>query len=109
MSTPVVVTDSTFAEVVLGGETPVLVEFWAPGCGPCRMLAPVLVQIAAERAGSLVVATVNAAENPKTAISYGVLATPTLALYRGGDLVWQTVGARSRRALLHQVDDAIAA
>lgn len=109
MSTTLAVTDDTFADVVLGGDTPVLVEFWAPGCGPCRMLAPVLDQIAAERAGSLVVATLNAAENPLTTISCDVLATPTLALYQGGERIWQAVGSRTRRALLHQVDEAIAA
>ncbi len=107
MSTPVTVTDGTFAELVLRAETPVLLEFWATWCPPCRMLAPVLAEIAAERAGLLTVAKVDYDENPQTGQRYNVLGLPTMLLFVAGEPVRSIVGARSKARLLAELDDAL--
>lgn len=99
------VTDADFAEVVLGSQIPVLVEFWAPWCGPCLMMAPVLEQIALEHAGRLRVVKLNADENPVTTLQRAVLAMPTLQLYAAGELVAQIVGARSKSKLIRELSD----
>ncbi|PDP85151.1 thioredoxin [Glycomyces fuscus] len=101
------VTDGTFERDVLGAEGPVLVEFWADWCPPCRMLAPVLDQIADERAGSLAVRKVNADDNPLSTRRYGVMSLPTLLLFRDGEPLLTLVGARSRARLLSEVDAAL--
>jgi thioredoxin 1 len=101
------VTDADFAEVVLGSQIPVLVEFWAQWCGPCLMLAPVLEQIAAEHAGRLRVVKLNADENPVTTLQRAVLAMPTLQLYVAGELVAQIVGARSKSKLVRELTDHV--
>jgi thioredoxin 1 len=97
------VTDAEFAEVVLGSEVPVLVEFWAQWCGPCLMMAPVLEQIAVEYAGRLRVVSLNADENPVTMLRRAVLAMPTLQLYMAGELVAQMVGAQSKSKLIREL------
>ncbi len=94
-----VVTDATFASEVLQADRPVLVDFWAPWCGPCYQVVPVLERIAAERAGQLSVVKMNADENPETAARLAILAMPTLQLYVRGELVTSIVGARSKAAL----------
>lgn len=100
-------TDATFAEEVLRGDLPVLVEFWAQWCPPCHQLKPVLAEIAAERAGSLAVRLVNSDENPATARDYGVMAVPTLMLFVGGERVWTVTGSRAKAKLLSELDDAL--
>ena len=107
MSTPVTVTDETFAELVLRHDKPVLVDFWAPWCPPCMMIAPVLAEIAAERAGSLTVAKLHYDENPRTAARYGVMGLPTLLLFHNGEPVRSLVGARPKMRLLTELDDAL--
>ena len=99
------VTDADFAEVVLGSQIPVLVEFWAPWCGPCLMMAPVLEQIALEHAGRLRVVKLNADENPVTTLQRAVLAMPALQLYVAGELIAQMVGARSKSKLIRELSE----
>jgi thioredoxin 1 len=87
------VTDETFDEVVLNGEKPVLVDFWAPWCGPCRMVAPVLEQIASEREEQIIIAKLNTDENPLIAGRYGIMSIPTIVVFYAGQPVEGTVGA----------------
>lgn len=102
------VTDETFHREVLDHEGPVLVDFWADWCPPCRMIDPVLAQIARERAGALTILKINNDENPVTAAHYRVMSLPTLILFRGGEVVRVMVGARPKARLLAEVDDALA-
>jgi thioredoxin 1 len=99
----VTVTDSDFADRVLASDKPVLVEFWAAWCPPCRMLAPVLEQIAAENADVLTVAKVNTDENPGTVTACRVTANPTMQVYRDGELLQVLVGARTKARLLSEL------
>jgi thioredoxin 1 len=103
----VAVTDDSFAEDVLASSTPVLVDFWATWCGPCRMVAPVLEQIAAEKAGSLTVVKLDVDANPETARDFQVVSIPTMILFSGGKPVKRIVGAKGKAALLRELDDAL--
>jgi thioredoxin 1 len=94
------VTDDTFDSDVLRSPRPVIVEYWAQWCPPCRMLGPVLEQIAQEQAGTIDVVKLNTDENPVTAQKYGVLAVPTMNVFSGGQVVKQIIGAKSKSALL---------
>ncbi len=106
MST-VTVSDDTFAEEVLASSTPVLVDFWAAWCGPCRMVAPVLDEIAKEKAGSLTVAKVDVDANPATARDFQVVSIPTLILFKNGQAVKRIVGAKGKAALLRELADVL--
>jgi thioredoxin len=101
------VTDETFAREVLRHDKPVLVDFWAQWCPPCHMIAPVLAEIAGERAGSLAIRTINTDENPVVARDYQVMSLPTLMLFRGDRPVRAFVGARPKARLLAELDDAL--
>ena len=103
----VAVTDETFAQEVLAQDQPVLVDFWAEWCPPCHMIAPVLTEIARERAGSLLIRKINTDENPTTPSHYKVMSLPTLMLFRDGQPVHVIVGARSKARLLAELDAAL--
>ncbi|MCS6896211.1 MAG: thioredoxin [Bacteroidia bacterium] len=100
---PVTITDATFAKEVLQSPIPVLVDFWAPWCGPCRMIAPVLEQIAQKYAGKIKIAKMNVDENSFIPMQYYIQAIPTLILYRGGQPVDKIVGALPGPALERRI------
>jgi thioredoxin 1 len=94
-----VVTDANFAEEVLMSDKPVLVDFWAEWCGPCKKIGPILQEIAAEQ-DSLIIAKMNVDENPSTPSTYGITSIPTLNVYEGGQIVKTIIGAKPKAALV---------
>jgi thioredoxin 1 len=90
------VTDASFDSAVLKSDLPVIVDFWAPWCGPCKQIAPLLDELATKYAGKVVVAKVNVDSNPKVAASLGISGIPTLLTYKGGNMVGRVVGAPAR-------------
>ncbi|HJP75444.1 MAG TPA: thioredoxin [Pseudonocardiaceae bacterium] len=104
----VTVTDASFKEDVLTSSKPVLVDFWATWCGPCKMVAPVLEEIATEHAEKLTIAKVDVDANPKIASDYQIMSIPTLILFKDGQPVKQIVGAKPKAALLNDLSDVLA-
>jgi thioredoxin len=102
-----VVTDATFDAEVLKSDKPVLVDFWAPWCGPCLQVAPVLAEIGSEHE-ELTVVKINIDENPKVASKFGVTSIPTLNVYSGGELVKSIVGAKPKPILLRELKNWLA-
>ena len=104
-SATVAVTDDSFSDDVLASATPVLVDFWATWCGPCKMIAPVLEEIATEKAGELTVAKLDVDANPRTARDFQVVSIPTLILFKNGAPVKRIVGTKGKAALLRELAD----
>ncbi|MGO3345271.1 MAG: thioredoxin TrxA [Marinomonas sp.] len=101
------ITDAQFSEEVLNSDVPVIVDFWAPWCGPCKMIAPVLEDIAAEYAGKVKVVKLNVDENTETAPKYNVRGIPTLLVVKGGEVVGTKVGAVSKSQLVEFINSSI--
>ena len=107
MSEAVVVTEDTFAKEVLESEIPVLVDFWAAWCGPCRAVAPVLDQIASEQEGKLRIAKVNVDENPGLAAQYRITSIPAMKVFKGGEEVREIIGAMPKPAIEEHLNGII--
>jgi thioredoxin 1 len=97
-------TDSGFDQDVLNSQEPVLVDFWAPWCGPCRAMAPTVDAVASEYAGKIKVGKLNTDDNPGTAMRYGIRGIPTLLLFKGGQVVDQRVGAMPKPEVLKMIE-----
>ena len=106
-SLTVPVTDDSFSDDVLSSSTPVLVDFWATWSGPCKMVAPVLEEIAGEKAGALTVAKLDVDANPGTARDFQVVSIPTMILFKDGAPVKRIIGAKGKAALLRELSDVI--
>jgi thioredoxin 1 len=100
--------DATFDEAVAGSDTPVLVDFWAEWCGPCKMIAPTLAEIATEQSGKLTVGKLNVDDNPDTARRFDVMSIPTLLVFKDGKQVKRLVGAKGKGQLLQDLAEFIA-
>jgi thioredoxin 1 len=99
--------DATFDETVAGSDTPVVVDFWAEWCGPCKMIAPALEEIASEHQGRLQIAKLNVDENPESARRFDVMSIPTLLVFRDGAPVKRLVGAKGKGQLLQDLSEYI--
>jgi thioredoxin 1 len=104
MSAAAQVTDATFDQEVIASEVPVLVDFWAPWCGPCRMVAPVVDEIASQYEGKVKVVKINTDDNPSVANKYGIRSIPTLMIFKGGQKVDTVVGAVPKTTLANTLD-----
>jgi thioredoxin len=104
MNEPIHIDESSFERAVLKSEVPVLVDFWAPWCGPCKMISPLLDEIARERAGTALIAKVNVDDHPALAARFQVRGIPALLFFSGGELRDQVVGAASKQAITSRLD-----
>jgi len=100
-------TDQTFVETIQNSQAPVLVDFWAPWCGPCKMLAPVIEQLAAEYAGKATICKVNTDDHREAAVQHGISAIPTLILFKGGQVVHRWTGLTAKKVIAAELDKAL--
>lgn len=100
---PVVVTDGNFKNEVIDSQTPVLVDFWATWCGPCKMIAPIIEELAVEYNGKMKFSKLDVDTNPQTAMQFGIRSIPTLLIFKGGRVVDQIVGAMPKKSLVDKI------
>jgi thioredoxin 1 len=108
MSKPTAVTDDNFEQEVLNSDTPVLVDFWAEWCGPCKAIAPVVDELADEYEGKVKFMKMDVDSNPRTPMSYGIRGIPALLIFNGGSVAKQVVGAVPKTVLKKNIDEAVA-
>jgi thioredoxin 1 len=108
MAKPIVITDADFEQKVLQSATPVIVDFWAPWCGPCRAVAPILEELAGEYDGQMTVAKINIDEHQRWQSKFGIMAIPTMLVFKNGEMVKRIQGAAPKRMLKEAFDEALA-
>ena len=101
----ITLTTSTFDETIASADTPVVVDFWAEWCGPCKMIAPILSEIATEQSGKVTIAKLKVDENPDLAMRFNVMSIPTLLVFRNGEVAKRLVGAKGKGQLLQELDE----
>ncbi|HEY1011634.1 MAG TPA: thioredoxin [Herpetosiphonaceae bacterium] len=109
MGKPIAVTDEEFSTTVLGSDVPVMVDFWAPWCGPCRAVAPILDELAGEYEGKVVIAKVNTDEHSRHAMQYNVQGIPTMIIFQNGEEIDRIVGAGPKTMYKAKLDEIVAA
>lgn len=108
MGKEVEITDGNFETEVVQSTVPVLIDFWAPWCGPCRMVAPIVAEIASEFEGKIKVGKINTDENQKIAARFGIMSIPTLMIFKGGEVKERIVGAQPKDAIVSKIDKVLA-